>query len=543
MLRGVGFLDRFRGSWSLVGVARPWEPGAGILDHLRRHTLQDGRLDDAALALGDEALQEPSRLRWAAGALDGVLGHHESRSTDGERVQELAAALVAVLSRATAETLSELYRLATRDALLGIVDRLTDRLRDSGDIQASRVHALGSVLAREAPHREAVKLGLALIGSVEADDTELILALGVHDEFTLFAGVALVNQRGEQAERALFQLAQRVDGWGRIQVVERLIDARDPEVRAWLLREGFRNSVMDEYLAYTCAVAGQLHTALAAPLVDAELLRGAAGILRALAHGGPAQDFSDYAHAEAAAAEFVRHAERGALDLEQLSALDALAARRELSSPVRARIDALRASAQATAVLEAGLHSPDPQQFRRAAAAAEARGIPTFGYHEARVKAGQLDVALPLLLSRADASNIGQALDAVASHVPLTSIASGPALQPGFGPGFEPHGHLELVVQQLARFPGQGVAFLGAALQSPVVQNRSSALRTLASWTTAKWPTSLAVALDRAALLEPSAELKRAMQRVSSGGSYEGPEEDEDELDDDEPLRPSPLLH
>lgn len=541
----MGFFDRFRGSWSLTGVVRPWPSGESIYEHLRRHTLPNGKLDDAGLVLGDEALQEPSRLRWAAGALDGVFGHHVNRSTDGERVAELAAALVAVLTRADAESLRQLYRLATRDALLGIVDRLTDRLRDATDIQASRVHALGNLLAREAPHREAVKLGLALVGSVEADDTELILALGVHDEFTLFAAVALVNQNREQAERALFQLAQRVDGWGRIQVVERLLDSKDPEVQAWLLRDGFRNSVMDEYLAYTAAMGGRLHVALQDPAPDAALLSGASGILRALAQGGPAQDLADYPHAEAAVAAFLEHLDRGPLDLEQLAALDALSTRAEPSAPLRARIQALRQSERVPALIEAGLTSGDDAAYFLAGAAARARGASTFAHDEARVKAGQLPLALFQLLRGADATTIDRALDAVSPHVPLTSIASGPTLEPGSGPGFEDHAHLELVVQELARFPGKGVAFLGAALQSPTVRNRNMALRALAAWSKPNWPNSLVIALDRAIAQEPSAEVKRAMERVRAGGEFEEPEEEDedDEGEDDEPADPSPLLH
>jgi hypothetical protein len=539
----VGFFDRFRGSWSLTGVERPWPVGGGIYEHLRRHTLPSGKLDAAGVTLGDEALQEPSRVRWAAGALDGVLGHHVHRSTDGERVTELAAALVAVLRRADADNLSQLYRLTTRDALLGIVDRLTDRLRDATDIQASRVHALGTLLAREAPHREAVKLGLALIGSIEADDTDLILALGVHDEFTLFAAVALVNQNRERAERALFRLAERVDGWGRIQVVERLADSRDPEVQAWLLREGFRNSVMDEYLAYTCAMAGKLHIALKEPAVDQELLRGAAGILRALARGGPAQDLADYPYAEESVASFLDHLERSALELEGLSALDALADRAELSAALRSRISEICQSAPAQALIDSGLASGNDADFALASTAARTRGVSTFAHDEARVKGGQLQLALFQLLRGADPTTIDRALDAAAPHVPLATIASGPTLALELASAVEHHAWLDTIVQELARFPGKGAQFLAAALQSPAVRSRNMALRALAAWGRATWPSLLMTTLERAIAQEPSADVKRAMERVRDGGDFEETEEDDELDDDDESADPSPLLH
>jgi hypothetical protein len=528
----VGFFDRFRGSWSLAGVTRPWPEGESIHARLVRHTSADGKLSDAGLSLGDEARQAPSRARWAAGALDGVLGHHLHQSTDGERVAELAAALVVLLRRADASSLSELYRLVTREPLLGIVDRLTDHLRDATDVQASRVHALGTVLAREAPHREAVKLGLALIGSIDADDTELILALGAHEEFTLFAAVALVNQNRAQSERSLLRLAQRVDGWGRIQVVERLIDSRDPEVRGWLLREGFRNSVMDEYLAYTCAMGGELHVALGGAAADEALLRGASGILRALANGGPAQDLADYPHAEVAVTSFLEHLEREGLDLERLSALDALAQRPELTSALQERISRQLEQAHTRSLIESGLAVGGDREFELASSAARARGMSTFLQDEARVRAGQLDLALFQLLRGADTTTIDRALAAVAPHVGSDSGVSGAAVG----------GWLTAIVHELHRFPGRGAAFVEAALNSPLALDRAAALRTLAAWGKPTWPGALAAALDRAILGESRAQVKLQMERVRDGGGVEELEEDEAE-DDDESSSSSPVLH
>ena len=220
---------------------------------------------------------------------------------------------------------------------------MLDSVTVNPKVQPQRAHALGVVLAREAPHREAVKLGLALLGTVQgSDDVELLLQLGTHEEFTLFAAVALENR--DDGERALFRLAQRVHGWGRIQVVERLAQTQDQEIQDWMLREGFRNSVMEEYLAYTCAVTGGLHVALSAPAIDSPLLRGAAGLLTALARGGPGRDLADYPHVEATVGAFLRHLEARPLDVELLAALDSLALRDEVPWPMKERLDRLRSA-------------------------------------------------------------------------------------------------------------------------------------------------------------------------------------------------------
>jgi hypothetical protein len=44
----------------------------------------------------------------------------------------------------------------------------------------------------------------------------------------------------------LWSLAKSVDGWGRIQSVERLKKTERDDIQDWLVRDGFRNQVMDE---------------------------------------------------------------------------------------------------------------------------------------------------------------------------------------------------------------------------------------------------------------------------------------------------------
>ncbi len=74
-----------------------------------------------------------------------------------------------------------------------------------------------------------------------------------------------------------------------------------------MLREGFRNEVMDGYLAGICARTENLHLALDRSDLDQTLLDGAAGIIRALIEGGPADSIDDYEHAPATIRRYVRH--------------------------------------------------------------------------------------------------------------------------------------------------------------------------------------------------------------------------------------------
>jgi hypothetical protein len=88
------------------------------------------------------------------------------------------------------------------------------------------------------------------------------------------------------SERQLWELAKSVDGWGRIACVERLSKTTDPEIRDWILRTGYRNSIMTEYLAYIAATTGGLVAALRGADVDRDLLTAAGMITTGCA--GPA---------------------------------------------------------------------------------------------------------------------------------------------------------------------------------------------------------------------------------------------------------------
>ncbi|MFG2949372.1 hypothetical protein [Streptomyces adustus] len=179
-----------------------------------------------------------------------------------------------------------------------VADELSTEVRRRG-LPRDGLRRLGRQLAEQGTHRAPVKIGLVLLGlGGDVRDRELLLLLGTLDELTLYAAVALHRSQTD-GDRAVHALAQRVAGWGRIQAVRTLRDTTDLATRAWLLREGFRNAIMDEYLAHLAATTGDLHSALSRPHVDTALLNGCGGILAAMAagQGGPAPGLADYAHA------------------------------------------------------------------------------------------------------------------------------------------------------------------------------------------------------------------------------------------------------
>ncbi len=178
-----------------------------------------------------------------------------------------------------------------------IGDTVLERLQRSG-ADPARMATLARWLAYKAPDIIAVRFAIALLGQYgSAADTDLMMTLGRHEEFTLSCALAVCKLLGpEPSQTAMWNLARRVQGWGRIHVVGRLATTGCPEVQQWLLREGYKNTVDSECLAHACAGGGRLLAALQGAQVDERLLIGAGDLLQALLHG----NFHDYHDGEAA---------------------------------------------------------------------------------------------------------------------------------------------------------------------------------------------------------------------------------------------------
>lgn len=245
-----------------------------------------GPWPDEGNPLPDEP-EHDDGLRFAPGALDGILSHHLARN----RLDSASGLVVLLAEAANGELVPAIVPGLERCLEDVNVAEMSDELSgllEQRDISDDRVRELARLFVEGETLRESVKIGLLLLSlSGDDRDRELLLLMGALEELTLFAVLALWRTQPDP-HRAVFDLARRVRGWGRVQAVERLADSRDPEIKSWLLRDGFRNDVMDEYLALTAAVTDGLRDALSAAVVDDDLLDGAGGILTALvAEYGP----------------------------------------------------------------------------------------------------------------------------------------------------------------------------------------------------------------------------------------------------------------
>ena len=518
------------GGWSVDGVEPPWRGGPSIHDHIRAH-IAPGRpgLTEGGEELPDE--KEDGGLRWVAGGMDGVSSHHMAGGGDARRAKRLHRALRDVLREPAPAALRRLYELLLDGSAIGLVDPLLERAAGGQDLPADRLGELARWIARDAPDREPVKVALALLGAAGGpEDIDLVATLGRHEELTLYVGVALMKLGGDRAEELVFDLAQQVSGWGRIHLVERLAGTGSPAIQAWMLREGYRNDVMIEYLAHICATTGRLRQALEADEVDPALLTGAGELIEALIAGGPAEDMDDYDDGAAVVERYVHHLGAEPRGLDQLVIVDQIGrfldgdgdwaaragrgwttARREA---LRARTREIIAAPHWPDAVRAGLAASDPDTFHAASRAAGILDIDTWDHQFARLEAGD-EHAWYAVMQTDDPARIDRVVAHAERALPLEDIATGPAEELGFGPAWRSHGHLDVVLQDLRRFPGKGWPLLRAGLQSPVVRNRHMALRALSAWSRPAWPPDAESTLIQARDREPDPDVRRASSQSS----------------------------
>lgn len=468
-------------------------------------------------------------VRWAPGALDGVFGHHSAGGDDAAQVEKL----VTLVRRASSgirkgRARLELYQELRDAEVLHLVDPVLERLEGSSV-------AVGSWLVHEGTDRGPVKFGIALLGRGHTEqDRESLRILGRHDEFTLYAAVALANTT-DDPDLDLLDLARHVDGWGRIQIIERLAGSERPDVKDWLLRGGFRNSVMDEYTAWIAATTGDLRAALTGQ-VDDELLDNAVVLMTALISGGPAQDIADYDDGVEVVERLLTllaDVRRDAEHYHLVAAIADLVATPEglprdlgWTDDVRARI-----GAQASAILadsrwrelaERDLRPDRGWEFARIEAMAHSVGVDTVPVIRERLALDAEPHDWHLALRRVDEPRLDDLLELATRTLPLDELGAGPAEESGFGPSWKRHGALQFIVQGLERFPGRGWTLVRTALSSPAIPVRNSAIRTLAAWGRQAWPSEAEPVVQAALSAEPDDDVRLRLERLLAGEPPDG---------------------
>lgn len=201
----------------------------------------------------------------------------------------------------------EFYKIAMKPNTSYIIENVCREIKRLNIKANDNLYEWIEFLIFESPDREIVKLGIALIGTFNLHSFKGDLKiLATHDEFSLLVFESL-SRMSSYSESDLFELAKKVDGWGRIQLVERLSKTNNQAIKHWILTQGYKNSIMYDYLAYTAADSGDLKYALSKDIVDKDILFAARDIIESLILETNLVGISIYPYAAETIELFIEH--------------------------------------------------------------------------------------------------------------------------------------------------------------------------------------------------------------------------------------------
>lgn len=270
------------------------ESTQSIFEYINENLNDEGKLLEEKQDLLSFYEEENEGLKWAPGAMDGVLGHYMGSDNSDEIAKQVALQIKKIAITNKSQDKQKVIELIKKNQVLGWLDKSIEYIIENNTSNTEYLKMFARELAFKSDNIEAVKFGIALIGITrDINSKEKILVLGKHEEFTLYTIVAISNME-ENAEKDIWNIAKNVDGWGKINAVERLKNTNSPEIKTWLLIEGYKNSVMYEYLAYISATTGELYSVVKKNNISEKELIAASDLIEALIIGGPAEGIEDY---------------------------------------------------------------------------------------------------------------------------------------------------------------------------------------------------------------------------------------------------------
>ena len=451
------------------------------------------RLDEKGKLPHDFSLepkQAPNKISFMPGAMDGIGVFHMGKSDEKTEVNKIGELIRKHYKTGKPKYIKAIKKRLSVTRSLSIVDPLLESIRaDHEGMNPNQAVKLTLELLKTSDSIELVKLGIAMMGLFDlsgvSEAVDLFTVLGAYEDFTLFCVVAAGNWTNSNA--IVFNLAKRVDGWGKIHAVERL-NPETEEIRDWILREGCSNSVMDAYLGLECAQKGDLISMLRKDVLDDGIFESVSVIVDALLDEGPTAGISEYEHAEESLKLYLGHAVKQANKVSQLCRilnlrLWAESAKVEYKNEIMASCDEItnRPNWQ-DIILSVVRQRKDNYEFSYACNAANRLRIDIHAELLAAVKEQPLQNCyyIPQLMKDVDTT---KELTMICETIlPLSEMAV------GMGDWLFPdklhreYQCLDFVLPALADYPMIGEKLIKTGLNSRVTRNRNMACRALQGW-------------------------------------------------------------
>ena len=514
-----------------------WRTKDSIFAFLGESLDTDGKLKELASDLPDENREDENKLRYAPGLMDAMFG--AAKSDDSSKIiDELTNIITKIAKYGDKNAESDFYQLViSNESVIGILDEFLERIVKKGLPAQPHLINFSKDMALRTNNRNSVKFGIAIAGLCQDKSViNELKVLGLHDEFTVYAVVALSNLSNNLVDD-LFDLARKVDGWGKIQLVDRWakMDLSD-EQRDWLLCKGYQNFIMYQYLAFTCAVNGRLHEKLEENNITSEYFKSAGEILDALIEeNGPSEDISDYIYASSVVENYLRHAKTHAADIADLVTLhrikDFLIGLQGASEKPQGNgwtediisnciidVIAILDGRDWKELTYEALKSSDHKTYWNGKTAAEKLGIDLWEVVWERLQLNPMDATAWYDVTHyATPEKAEEVIDFALRNIPLNELSTGPKDILGLGVEYVKYQPLDYVITFLEGYPRKGEPIISAGLNSSVTRNRNMAIKVLTKWKAENWSVELKQQLERLLGIEPNKDTKLSIQNLLKG--------------------------
>lgn len=455
-----------------------------IYKKIKEIIVKDGQLP-ADFSLETEEFA--NGIKFAPGAKEGVLRHHSS-GQGGSSI--FPKTLKGYMSKPEAFALKHFEDKEADDfstATEGKVILNYIQLHKQ-DFPAQKLFSMAHFFVLNGTKPESVKLGLMLMRLFRLQPKEIakvkdsLVTLGYYEDFTGYVLDNMMYWDNDARQEILFDYAQKLNGWGKINVMG-LLEADTEEKKSWILKHGCKNSVMCNYLAMTCAAKSGIYERLAEGNLSDEEMIGVRDIIGGLVEDGPAASLADLKNPSGLIVAYFLQLKGKALDIETIDLLYGIKLyfeTRELekADTIAAMVDELVASMNVNVMIKDAL--PEKTFLCLRISSLRNEDLSEELYELLRNDFTKyFRYSTYILIKDTKTEDFFDLCDL---NIKEEDYPVGMGDLQIFKPENEKALPLDIVVQYLDKFPNKGKKMIKICLNSPVIRWRNVAAKALLGW-------------------------------------------------------------
>lgn len=293
---------------------------------------------------------------------------------------------------------------------------------------------------------------------------------------------------------------------------------------------------MYEYLAYNCAIHGELHKKLESEQIEQRLFNSASDIIEALiAEHSPSADITTYIFASQVIQEFIRHSKKQATNISDFNVLHKIKDfltelqndigdqkengwNQDIISNCLIEIFEILNSRDWKIVANEELKSNNNVTYWNAKQAAEKLGIDLWETVWAKLEQKPIDSSAWYdVTNYSKPEHSDKIINFALNHLPFDELATGAKDSNGFGDNYNKYSCLEYATTFLENYPKKGDKIILTALKSPVTRNRNMAINVLDKWKKENWSSEIEKEIKHLEKIEPNNDTKENIVRLLKG--------------------------